>query len=831
MCRLRYTRQVDAVAALGGEFSGMKLTCEQCGTQYSVSDSKIVGADRVFKIRCKACDAIMNIPGLVSDSGENVTADATSDDPQWFYALDGQQVGPVSLQQFEEAVHSGTVAANTYVWRSGMADWKSAHEVPEIAERLQAKDDASAADGLESTTDAPPEEESAVANQEEPSPPAGVDTDEPAQQDDVESDEAPAQQDDVESDEAPTEQDELSRTIADDSGFTVEVTQAAAEEEAIAPVEDDTEFDASDTTIFTMAGTEDDSEPSPAESLETAGETSEAPPAEASDSTAEESEAPDDVDVPAVNEADQPSDPGPRRTSTIDAIGQPLEFEEASMASEESSDEATETDASRDSDDSGPEHTIEQPSPWADYNEEEEEPKVDTGATLDGLFMGSEVGETHNEDDGDMVWERHENSVLFSLGDLDEAPAPPSRRAKGGSPEPSAESDTTVESSLIDIGSFRKKKQSKNSRSDLFGALTQNEANTSTKTGDSTGFAMSPNSAVLPGVRRQKRAHFKIGVIAIAAAVLAGIVTAVAIWMFGDHDANTDSKTRARTASTAVETAAVTTKEPDGPSLTASTAPRGTETTAPSDKGLENAAETSDSNVKATAPTETATPEDKPSDAPGESTVAPASEASDDRPDASPAAVVAKADKPTTPPKPLTPKERREARKKAKERAEKKREKREKLKVEKAARTTAAEEQRMQIARKKAAAERKKVDKSKAPKTGSDLNKQLSNLRKKQTNSSTGLGGLPARLTSGQIRRVVRRAYGSVRGCARVAGLTGIRISVKFTINGSGSVGGVAVTGPAAGTSANGCVQGAIRRLRFPQFNGSQRVSFPFMIK
>ena len=193
--------------------------------------------------------------------------------------------------------------------------------------------------------------------------------------------------------------------------------------------------------------------------------------------------------------------------------------------------------------------------------------------------------------------------------------------------------------------------------------------------------------------------------------------------------------------------------------------------------------------------------------------------------------VVAKAEIPKEPAKPMTPQERREARKKAKERAEKRREKRKKQQEEKAAKAAKAEDRRMEKARKQAEAARKKADNAKADKKKkTDLNSQLNNLRKKQKDS-TGLGGLPARLTSGQIRRVVRRAYGSVRGCARAAGLTDIRITVKFKINGSGSVGGVSVSGPAAATSANGCVQGAIRRLRFPQFNGTQSVRFPFMVK
>lgn len=41
----------------------------------------------------------------------------------WYYAIGGRQIGPVSEADLGELVKSGTVTEDTLVWREGMADW------------------------------------------------------------------------------------------------------------------------------------------------------------------------------------------------------------------------------------------------------------------------------------------------------------------------------------------------------------------------------------------------------------------------------------------------------------------------------------------------------------------------------------------------------------------------------------------------------------------------------------------------------------------------------------------------------------------------------------
>lgn len=44
---------------------------------------------------------------------------------EWFYVSHGQQIGPVSQAEFERLASSGTIGAETLVWRQGMLQWQA----------------------------------------------------------------------------------------------------------------------------------------------------------------------------------------------------------------------------------------------------------------------------------------------------------------------------------------------------------------------------------------------------------------------------------------------------------------------------------------------------------------------------------------------------------------------------------------------------------------------------------------------------------------------------------------------------------------------------------
>lgn len=50
----------------------------------------------------------------------------------WYVIVNGTQAGPFTLGEMASMLDSGSVAAGTYVWKRGMADWLPAENVPEF---------------------------------------------------------------------------------------------------------------------------------------------------------------------------------------------------------------------------------------------------------------------------------------------------------------------------------------------------------------------------------------------------------------------------------------------------------------------------------------------------------------------------------------------------------------------------------------------------------------------------------------------------------------------------------------------------------------------------
>lgn len=55
----------------------------------------------------------------------------------WHYIGHYGQLGPLTREQVEELVEGGVIVRDTYVWRTGMADWVPAERVPELQDALR----------------------------------------------------------------------------------------------------------------------------------------------------------------------------------------------------------------------------------------------------------------------------------------------------------------------------------------------------------------------------------------------------------------------------------------------------------------------------------------------------------------------------------------------------------------------------------------------------------------------------------------------------------------------------------------------------------------------
>jgi uncharacterized RDD family membrane protein YckC len=54
---------------------------------------------------------------------------------EWFYSKNGEQLGPVSTEEFDRLVSTGDISAKSLVWKEGMVNWQSLEALrPEMAD-------------------------------------------------------------------------------------------------------------------------------------------------------------------------------------------------------------------------------------------------------------------------------------------------------------------------------------------------------------------------------------------------------------------------------------------------------------------------------------------------------------------------------------------------------------------------------------------------------------------------------------------------------------------------------------------------------------------------
>ncbi|MCS6797207.1 MAG: zinc-ribbon domain-containing protein [Myxococcota bacterium] len=111
----------------------MKIVCDSCGAKYSIADEKVAG--KVFKIRCKKCQAVIIVRGDQPAASEAPAAQPPAD-AVWHVVVQGEQQGPFTVEQIGEMLGAGTIDWDAYVWREGFDDWLVARDVPELVEAI-----------------------------------------------------------------------------------------------------------------------------------------------------------------------------------------------------------------------------------------------------------------------------------------------------------------------------------------------------------------------------------------------------------------------------------------------------------------------------------------------------------------------------------------------------------------------------------------------------------------------------------------------------------------------------------------------------------------------
>jgi len=132
----------------------MKISCQSCGAKYNIADEKVRG--KIVKIACKKCGARIEIDGReqqeqaseqdetrVYDQAQAAAAAAGAIDT-WTVSVDDNDQREINTAQLLELYAQGTINADTFVWRDGMADWAAIRDVDALRNQLGAPAAASA---------------------------------------------------------------------------------------------------------------------------------------------------------------------------------------------------------------------------------------------------------------------------------------------------------------------------------------------------------------------------------------------------------------------------------------------------------------------------------------------------------------------------------------------------------------------------------------------------------------------------------------------------------------------------------------------------------------
>ncbi len=141
----------------------MNVSCDKCGKRYVIADDKVGGKASV-KIRCKQCQNLISVsvgapapaeagpaPAQAHTSRPSSASGVVPAQPspwedestramppmdttaQWFAMLSGKQEGPFDVNALQQRVAAGQVTLRTYLWKTGMGDWKRAADVAELS--------------------------------------------------------------------------------------------------------------------------------------------------------------------------------------------------------------------------------------------------------------------------------------------------------------------------------------------------------------------------------------------------------------------------------------------------------------------------------------------------------------------------------------------------------------------------------------------------------------------------------------------------------------------------------------------------------------------------
>lgn len=103
----------------------MTFFCDSCGQPLLLEGEPSPG----LRVSCPSCKATIDVPLPAGDEPLELS---------WFAMVRGSQVGPMALGPLEQLIRAGEVTEKSFVWCEGMAEWRRAETLPQLAPSLAA---------------------------------------------------------------------------------------------------------------------------------------------------------------------------------------------------------------------------------------------------------------------------------------------------------------------------------------------------------------------------------------------------------------------------------------------------------------------------------------------------------------------------------------------------------------------------------------------------------------------------------------------------------------------------------------------------------------------
>lgn len=134
--------ECNSEGKLDNKLSGKQVHCPQCGSDFIAQATQQTkwyyatnGDNKVGPVTQSQFDSLISDTTIVSDTlvwckgmdGWQYLSEINKPVPpkKWYYATDGNKIGPITQEQFDSFTDNGTIAPDTLVWCKGMADWQT----------------------------------------------------------------------------------------------------------------------------------------------------------------------------------------------------------------------------------------------------------------------------------------------------------------------------------------------------------------------------------------------------------------------------------------------------------------------------------------------------------------------------------------------------------------------------------------------------------------------------------------------------------------------------------------------------------------------------------